>query len=383
MEQIRLIRPDEFAAAARLADLVFRDAEHKSMGEAYPNAFSPGLSQSYGAFADGEIVSFVGLVPSVVRIGEASLNVYSIGAVCTHPDHRGKGYAGAILELIREHSRAAGAPVILVSGNRGIYERFGCRTFGETTSFVMDKAASAKLATAPSAREAKLRPFAHTDWFALKRLSDRRVVGYEQSVWDLASLMRAEPTASNYKLAHRVWVAEQDGQVAAFAVVGVPDGRIAPLGKPVLIEWAGEPVLAAALAAHGAREAGAETLRAVVPWHESGFAAVLSEAGCTAAPGKQSGTIAVVDPELLLSQLAPYLRRKDASAYGKLRFGTSEDGGFIVEWEGGFRALSPEAFISLVFDRVRARDVLPEEVERLAATLFPVPFPYPSGLNFV
>jgi hypothetical protein len=120
-----------------------------------------------------------------------------------------------------------------------------------------------------------------------------------------------------------------------------------------------------------------------VPWHESGFAAVLSEVGCASAPGKQSGTIAVVDPELLLSQLAPYLRGKDDSAYDKLRFGASGNGGFIVEWEGGFRALSPEEFISLVFDRDRAGDILPEEAERLAAALFPVPFPYPSGLNFV
>ncbi|MDF2719466.1 MAG: acetyltransferase, family, partial [Paenibacillus sp.] len=60
MEEIRLLRPDEFRAAAALADLVFRDADHKSMGDAYPNAFSPSLLQSYGAFVDGSIVSFVG-----------------------------------------------------------------------------------------------------------------------------------------------------------------------------------------------------------------------------------------------------------------------------------------------------------------------------------
>jgi hypothetical protein len=228
-----------------------------------------------------------------------------------------------------------------------------------------------------------LRPFTHTDWFALKRLSAQRAVGYEQSLWDLASLIRAEPTASNSKLTHRVWVAEHGGEVAAFAVVAVPDGRIAPRGKPALIEWAGDPALAAAAAAHGAREAGAETLRAVIPWHESEFAGVLIQAGCSGTPGRQSGTIAVVDAELLWSQLAPYLEGRDAAAYGKLRFSMTESGGITAEWDGGSLELASEQFISLVFDRNRADDILSDEGERSAAALFPIPFPYPSGLNFV
>lgn len=383
MEEIRLLRPDEFRAAAALADLVFRDADHKSMGDAYPTAFSPSLLQSYGAFVDGTIVSFVGFVPSVIRIGDAHLNVYSIGAVCTHPDHRGKGYAGAILELIREHSRRAGAPIILVSGNRGMYERFGCRTFGGTVSFEIDAAAAEKLEETAKAKEAVLRPFAHTDWFALRRLSAQRAVGYEQSVWDLASLIRAEPTASNSKLTHRVWVAEHCGEVEAFAVVAVPDGRIAPRGKPALIEWAGDPELAAAAAAHGAREAGAETLRAVIPWHESGFAGVLVQAGCAGTPGKLSGTIAVVDPEELLVQLAPWLKAKNAGAFSGLRFRLSENGGYVVEREGRSWELTPEAFISLVFDRNGAECISSGGEISPTADLFPVPFPYPAGLNFV
>ncbi|WP_158302150.1 GNAT family N-acetyltransferase [Paenibacillus mesophilus] len=383
MEEIRLLRPDEFRAAAALADLVFRDADHKSMGDAYPNAFSPSLLQSYGAFVDGAIVSFVGFVPSVIWIGDAHLNVYSIGAVCTHPDHRGKGYAGAILELIREHSRQAGVPIILVSGNRGMYERFGCRTFGNTASYLLDGEAMAKLANAPAAREAVLRPFAPTDWFAVRRLAGQRAVRFEQSLWDLASMIRAEPTASNSKLIHRVWVAERGGEAAAFAVIAVPNGRIAPRGNPMLIEWAGDPVLAAALAARGAGEARAEKLRAVVPRHESEFAGVLEQAGCAGAPGKQSGTIAVVDPEALLVQLAPWLEAKNAGAFSGLRFRLSENGGYVVEREGRSWELTPEAFISLVFDRNGAESISSGGEISPTADLFPIPFPYPAGLNFV
>ncbi|MEF3306946.1 GNAT family N-acetyltransferase [Paenibacillus sp. GYB003] len=381
MEQIRLVRPEQFEEAARLADLVFRDAEHKSMRDAYPHAFSPSLSQSYGAFEDGTLVSFVGFVPAVVRIGEAELNVYSIGAVCTHPDYRGKGYVSRILDRIREHSIRAGAPVVLVSGNRPLYERFGCRVFGSATSFSIDREAAAKLTEGPAAGGAVLRPSESDDWFALKRLAAGRDVRYEQSLWDLASLIYAEPTASNGKLRHRVWVAERDGRPAAFAVIAVP-GRIAPRGKPALIEWAGDPPLAAAAAARGMTESGAESLRAVVPWHETAFAETLRRAGCAAKDCKQSGTVAITDPQALLDQLGPYLRRIDGDAYGKLRFAPTEQGAFIVAWEGGEAELSCDAFIAMLFDQGAAAGLGGEGAERLK-TLFPIPFPYTAGLNYV
>lgn len=381
MVQLRRIRPNEFEAAAKLADSVFRDAEQKSMKDAYPSSFSPSLTQSYGAFEDDTIVSYVGFVPSVIKIGEARLNVFSIGGVCTHPDQRGKGYAGAILELIREHSLRAGASLILVSGNRPLYERFGCRTFGDTTTFDLSSESASLILEKPGSREASMRPMSHTDWFDMKRLADLRAVAYEQSLWDLAKLIDAAPTASNSKQIHRVWVAERRGTVAAYAILAVPDGRRTPKKAPFLVEWAGDPELAAALAARGMLDAGAQTLRCVVPLHEAGFASVLAEAGCAGEASKQGGTVAVVDAERLLNQLAPYFARKDAAAYRKLRFRMRGHDTYIVEWDGVSRELSAESFISLLFDQDGAKSLFGEG-DHPAAALFPIPFPYTYGLNF-
>lgn len=379
MEQLRLVRPEEWADAVRLADLVFRDEDHKSMGLAYPNAFSPALAQSYGAFADGRIVSFVGFVPSVVRIGQAELNVYSIGAVCTHPDYRGKGYISALLELIREHAKQAGAPIILVSGNRGVYERFGCRTFGRSSSFELNAEQLTRLASARD-EDARFRPAEPTDWFAIRTLANRREVRFEQSIWDLASMIYAEPTASNAKLRHRVWIAERGGEAAAFAVVAVP-GTAKPKGQPSLIEWAGAPELAAGLAAFAAEQAGVESLRITVPWHEGQLLSVLAEAGCACSESKLTGTVAVVDAEALLEQLKPQLHACKAAP--SLRFRSAEGGTVLAELDGHSFELSPEQFISLVFDPAPHADSVPAELSAAMAGCFPIPFPYPSGLNFV
>lgn len=381
MVQLRRILPSEFEAAAKLADSVFRDAEQKSMKDAYPNSFSPSLTQSYGAFEDDTIVSFVGFVPSIIKIAEARLNVYSIGGVCTHPDHRGKGYAGAILDLIREQSVQAGASLILVSGNRPLYERFGCRPFGDTTTVELSSASAARILDKSISRDASIRLMAHTDWFHLKQLADLRVVGFEQSIWDLARLIDAGPTASNSKQMHRVWVAERHGKVVAFAVLAVPDGRITPKKAPFLVEWAGDPDLAAALAAYGMRDAGAQTLRCVVPHHEARFASVLAEAGCIGEASKQGGTVVVVEAERLLEQLAPYLARKDAAAYSKLRFRMRGQDTYIVEWNGVPLELSVDSFLSLLFDQDGVQSIFGEG-DHPAAALFPLPFPYTYGLNF-
>lgn len=380
MEQIRLLRPGEFEAAAVLADRVFRDAEHKSMGDAFPNAFSPALLQSYGAFVDGKIVSFVGFVPSVIRIGEAELNVYSIGAVCTDPEYRGRGYVATILDMIREHSRRAGAPIILVSGNRGIYERFGCRTFGALTYFHADLQSFDKLSAASDGEV--YRPFDRADWFVLRKLAQSREVRYEQSVWDLASAIYAEPTASNNKLKHRVWVAERNGTPVAFAVLAVA-GDIAPLGKPRVVEWAGDAASAARLAVHGARDAGAESLQFVVPWQDTAMEALLAEVGCTAAPSKLTGTVVIVDAGELLEQLTPYLKRKDEAALSRLKLHTNEEGRHFAEWDGVSAELQPEELISMLFHPARAAGAVPDSAAGAANQLFPVPLPFPAGLNFV
>ncbi|MDF2721153.1 MAG: family N-acetyltransferase [Paenibacillus sp.] len=381
MAQIRRVRPHEFESAAKLADSVFRDAEQKSMRAAYPNSFSPSLSQSYGAFVDDNIVSYVGFVPSIIKIGEARLNVYSVGGVCTHPDQRGKGFAGAILEQLREHSVRAGAPLILVSGNRPLYERFGCRLFGETTTFELSMATASSIIEKQELHDTALRPISHTDWFGMKRLAELRAVAYEQSLWDLANLIEAAPTTSNSKQIHRVWVAERHGIVAAYAILAVPDGRRTPKKTPFLVEWAGDPDLAAALAARGMMDADVSSLRCVVPSHEVRFTEVLTEAGCTGEPTKQGGTVVVVDAERLLTQLAPFLTRINAAAFSKLRFRNQGHDTYIVEWDGISYELSASAIISLLFDRDGVQSAL-GDASHPAAALFPVPFPYTSGLNF-
>ena len=74
---------------------------------------------------DGEIVSHVRVIPHVMRVGKARLRLAGIGAVGTHPFHRKKGYAAALVSDTVEYMRSEGYDLSLLFGIADFYPRFG------------------------------------------------------------------------------------------------------------------------------------------------------------------------------------------------------------------------------------------------------------------
>ena len=81
------------------------------------------MGSYYGVFAQGELVSMSG--------ERMMLDGYpEVSGVCTHPDHRGKGYAAALMwQVVRDHRRDRLVSWLHVSsGNRHaieLYQRMG------------------------------------------------------------------------------------------------------------------------------------------------------------------------------------------------------------------------------------------------------------------
>jgi len=77
------------------------------------------MGSYYGVFAGGELVSMSG--------ERMILDGYpEVSGVCTHPDHRGKGYAAALMwQVVRNHRRDGLVPWLHVSaGNRHAIELY-------------------------------------------------------------------------------------------------------------------------------------------------------------------------------------------------------------------------------------------------------------------
>jgi predicted N-acetyltransferase YhbS len=379
MVQIRRVQAEEYQDAVKLANETFRGNGGKSMGTTYPMAFFPGFYQSYGAFEDGRLVSFIGLVPFIIWIGPAQLQVYALGAVCTHPDYRGKGYAGMLLDSIIKHMEKANSPLLLVSGDRSLYTRIGCVEFGEFTCYTLDEAAAQKLVTNQT-KDISIRQMEAEDWFALRRLSQSKAVRYEQSLWDLATLIYAEAPASNSDMNNQVLVAEsvEDGQVCGYVVVAHSNGSNAR-SAAVVVEWAGSTKAVTALLAKAVQAASVKKLEVRIASQETELVQTLE--GLEYKRERNSGTVLITDPELLINQLRPYLENRNKNISDQLIVRQLAEGVQVTLGAQAFH-FSGSEFTALVFD-----GLCPKPIDRLIGvslrTLFPIPFPHTSGINYV
>ncbi|WP_409341550.1 GNAT family N-acetyltransferase [Paenibacillus sp. MBLB4367] len=376
----RLLKPEEFRDAIALSDEMFRDAEQVSMGVGFPGVFSQTLKQSYGAFSDtdGKLVSFMGLVPSIVRIGSAKLNVYSLGSVCTDRGHRGQGYASEILQAIIPHMEQAGSPLLFVSGGRGLYTRLGCAQYGGYTQYTLDAASASAIHLNG---ELSYREMTETDWFHLQEIAEARPVRFEQSVWDLAQLIDAEALPRCIKHGQRVLVAERNGKPEAYLIIGIPN---TPTIKqpPRAYEWGGPAQTVAALHAHVVTHYGLEQLNTFVPWHEEELHASLKDVQ-NRQPYRSYCTVMIVSPERLALQLKPYLADKNATLAETFELRkTGDEGSVQLSLAGKSAVVSPHELISLLFDVHPESDIDPALKAELSQ-LLPIPMPGELGLNYV
>ncbi|SEM84719.1 GNAT family N-acetyltransferase [Lihuaxuella thermophila] len=380
MLEIRPVEVGELPQAKALADQTFRDWEQKSMADGFPHIFSDTLAgQSFAAFEDGKMVTFLGLVPSVICVGRARLSVYSLGSVCTHPDYRGRGYASKVLEKVLAHVEGAGASLLLVSGTGPLYTRANCHLFGDVFRFVIKPDSAESLFSQHVRDDVQVREWKPVDWLKIAGAAARRTTRYEQSVWDLAMLVRAEAYASCVKLRHKVLVAEREGELEGFVVVGVPhrDGKKHP---PTAFEWAGSPEVVGMLLAAAVERYHLQQLEVPVPWHEQ--ALIRSLESYEVKRERNLGTVNIIHPERLIAQLRPYLREKDGELECQFSVRFLETGRTQIRLGKESGVLDSAELVSLVFDpepKIR----LDSHFKHLLAQLFPIPFPYTGGLNYV
>ncbi|MEH7380545.1 GNAT family N-acetyltransferase [Bacillus sp. JJ1533] len=357
--EYRLLQEDEFGQAIELADGVFREEGHVSMGEAFPHVFSPAFNQSYGAFEDKTLVAFIGLVPSVICSENAEIQAYSIGAVCTHPDYRKRGIGTHLLKQVFAHIQKAGASILFVSGDLPIYKKAGCTYYGEVYRYDLHPG------SLESNRKYTVRELLPYDWFHIRKLSHNRPVRYEQSLFELALLRQSAGFASIFKAKQNVLVAEEDGVEKGFLVMTTPTQEENQAFSRV-IEWGGEPKAITSLLAESFRF-GMDTLRVKVPWFETKLIESLDSLNKikTAYPG----TIKIMDLDILLEQLAPYFE-------GKITISSTDANQKQLTWKQHSITVENQMLEQMILTGEHGLDYD-------FSGIFPVPLPYPEGLNYV
>lgn len=380
---IKIMESPSLSQAVKLSDRIFlKQPEQPSMGISFPMIFEPGISHSYGAFdAEGKLAAFMGLVPFTIRAETAMLKVFSIGSVCTDPDNRGKGLAGELLNQCKAHAERSDASLIFVSGARSLYTRADCRYFGRAMQHRLTPQYAEQLGRKlqPSYLVREMTP---EDIFKIHGLIEKRSAAYVSSANELDKLLGASAFANVIRLEQKILVAEQNGSLAAFAIIGVPGATMTPSRSATLIEWAGDEEAAAYVLSEAFNHYDLQELLVSLPWQDRGLSSILEAAGSEVQNMRNSGTLYLVNGRELLRQIAPLLPEEAA---GVLQ-AQGDHGPYLYKQGEETITLDDEGLLSLLFDPespYRSTSEKTSDTTDHSFTLRPIPLPYTEGLQYI
>ena len=146
--EIKRLSPNRINDAVSLANSIFRP-DGGSMGKDFPLLFSKKNARNILYIEkNGKIVSILGLLFREIQIYGVQIKTTLIGSVCTEKNYRGKGYTTSLMNeaahlAIEEHS-----PLMLISGDLSVYRKFGAVNAGIYFTHPVFGKSSAKYKTA-------------------------------------------------------------------------------------------------------------------------------------------------------------------------------------------------------------------------------------------
>ena len=137
--QVTQLTLDDYEEAIDLINYVFSQTYGPHDFETMlPKLYRPEpelVSCHYGVRKGGALVALAGSYPLTWQVGDRTLRVAGIGAVTTHPRHRGRGLMRAVVGHCVAEARAAGCHLSWLDGLGHRYRHFGYERAGTEISF--------------------------------------------------------------------------------------------------------------------------------------------------------------------------------------------------------------------------------------------------------
>jgi len=215
----RAARKQELRRVAALATSIFRP-NGGDMAKEYPALFHPDNRHNLFILTDaGPPVSLVAAARARLMICGAAIEAVGFGSVCTHPDYRSRGLAGALLDHAEAVFRRDGVDLVYVSGMRDLYRRKHYAPAGRFSRYELPVAALRKLA----ASDVDIQACRRDDLRDLSRIYQTKPVRFLRE-------MRSFPRLFDGLLirGQTVTMARRDGHALAYAAARVlpPNGRL-------------------------------------------------------------------------------------------------------------------------------------------------------------
>lgn len=375
----RSVRADELEQLSELVDSIFLGRDDGTMFEQFPRLFAAERLERMRVVAvDGRLVAHVGMLLESASILGCPLGIATIGAVCCLQEQRQNGFATALMLDSVGLARAAGVPLMMISGGRGLYRRLGAAGAGSNPRWDLpvDQLPPAdpalELATvAPGRGQAAL------------RLHQAEPVRWRREEHDFDLMLACGVVACRLGSTHLV---RRGGVPVAAVTVSIRRDPQHGTARLLVAETAGSrpavlgvlPRLAAQYEATHVRWAGYPT--------DAALADLALAHGWPTAWDGHEGTLKILDWPRLLADLRPLLAdRVGAATLDSLRFQPEDDGlklaRLTVHRGDESLCLEGDAIVRLVFGSHQPLDPPASPLEDLLRRAFPVPLPL-YGLNY-
>jgi len=378
MEGPRGLKKDELRSAAELANLVFRHDSQYKMEEEFPLLFSENNLENIRVFVDaGKVVSMVGMCINDVIIMGCMIGAVCIGSVCTHPEYRNKGLASKLLEDATNRAVQEGASLMLVSGDRGLYRRFGCVDAGiyRWYSIKRDQLEVHE-------KNLTLRKYGEKDVIELVKLHQLEPIRFIRTYEDFKTLLESKRLCDQIS---ETYVVEQNGPVVAYVSLQLPRSRDLPLA---ILELAGSRVAILKTLRSLMDDVGTESAIVRTTTADVELDHLMVSAGAKRSTGGFMGTVKLIDIERFLESIDTYMtevigkrRRKNLSI--KYEGKNSELSFTYMDQKFSIRGI--DEITSFIFGSVEKQQKLKHansELEDMLNSIFPMPL-VDYGLNYV
>ena len=302
--------PAEFPGLIELLDGVFR-ARGGSMARDYPRFITERNRSNLRVVVEsGRVVSHAGIVVRDASLEGMPVRVALLGAVATHPEHRGRGHATACVRSVMERAVECGVDIMWISGDRGLYGRPGARPVGDDFEFDLSAEDLGRFAR----DDADVRPLAGEDLLAAAELYAHEAVRFVRPLEDWESAMSSRFAFDGRCCFLGAW---ESGRLAAYILVRHPD----PDGVSLVAEYAGARGVLLASLTRALGESGARRLRLHLCHHDRTLGSRLGAAGLVGKATPTAGTVLVLRFDSFMESLrGRFLERSGESAASELSF---------------------------------------------------------------
>jgi predicted acetyltransferase len=213
----RLVHREELIDSDRLFRICFGLPEIEYEEETFADYVPPRHGGTYVMVHEGKPVSQIAIFHDQLKMYDATIQVGSVGGVCTHPEFRNQGLASHVLEYCTHQLVNERARLMLISGDEGVYMRLGNVFQGKYMYFSIRPDQSIQSRSTPD--DLSLRRATAADALVCSQLYQAEPVHFVRQFSDFSRAVQ-DPNRNKYIHADP-WIIERSGQAVAYLFLGI------------------------------------------------------------------------------------------------------------------------------------------------------------------